>query len=214
MDKRLKYNWVEIQEYYDSGHSYRDCIKKYGMHSLTLCKAMRRGDLKTRTATEGMRLRVKTCGPTCPKHTEESKKKIQEIVAEKVKNGTWHYSFSKVCTHEFDSKFVGKVKLMGRWELEYAKYLDNNNIEWRRPKEKFYYEFSGLKAGKGYYTPDFYLVKDNIYVEIKGYETDKDKAKWFWFPKDLKHKVLKRQDLLDLGLDLSDKQSITSDRKI
>ena len=96
---------------------------------------------------------------------------------------------------------------MGRWELEYAKYLDRNDIEWRRPKEKFYYEFEGLKSGNGYYIPDFYLVKEQIYVEIKGYETDKDRAKWKWFPKDLNFKVLKRQELIDLGLDISDKHT-------
>lgn len=82
--------------------------------------------------------------------------------------------------------------------MAYAKYLDENNIEWQRPKTKFYYEFIGLKQGNGYYTPDFYLVKEDKYIEIKGYETDRDRAKWKWFPQKLE--VLKEKQLKELKI--------------
>jgi predicted DNA-binding protein YlxM (UPF0122 family) len=200
---RFKFDWTEIQKFYNEGNSLRDCIKEFKVSQSAMLNATRRGFLKTRGISDSLKERYK-------KHpakslSEERKRKQSETILQKVKNGTWHYSFSKVRTHEFNSKFAGKIKCMGLWEYEYAKYLDANNIEWRRPKEKFYYEFNGLKSGKGYYIPDFYLIADAVYVEIKGYETDKDRAKWKWFPKDLKHLVLKRQDLLNLGLSLSDR---------
>jgi hypothetical protein len=198
-----KHNWLAIQRFYNDGNSLADCERTFGLCIATIRKAQKRGEFQARSATEGARLRIKKHGGN--KHSHATKEKMQKIIADKVANGTWHYSFSKVRTHEFISKFAGKVNLMGKWELEYAKYLDNNNIEWRRPKEKFYYEFDGLKSGSGYYTPDFFLVNEGVYIEIKGYETDKDRAKWDWFPQDQKHKVLKYKDLKELGLILSER---------
>lgn len=92
------------------------------------------------------------------------------------------------------SKYKG-VKLDSSWELAYAKYLDENNISWTRPKQSFSYEFKGKKRR---YYPDFYLVDENVYVEIKGYKTEKDEAKWRDFTEELR--VLRREDLLEEGI--------------
>jgi hypothetical protein len=130
-----------------------------------------------------------------PMHSENTKKKLSKTIKKKIKNGTWHNSFSKSRTHKYNSKFAGEVKLHGKWELNYAKYLDDNDIHWRRPKESFYYEFNNKN---GRYTPDFYLINRKIYIEIKGYETDKDRAKWKWFPLELK--VIKGKELKKMNI--------------
>lgn len=124
------------------------------------------------------------------KHTEETRKKSSETIKRKLKEGTWHFSFSKTRTYEYK-----EVKLHGKWELQYAKYLDKNNISWRRPKEKFVYIHKGKER---FYTPDFYLIDTNEYIEIKGYETEKDRSKWSQFP--LKLKVIKGEELYKLGV--------------
>ena len=87
--------------------------------------------------------------------------------------------------------------LHGTWELRYAIYLDNNNIRWKRPKDRFLYNY---KNKNHYYTPDFYLIDSNEYIEIKGYSNDKDYAKWKQFPKNKKLVILKYEDLLKLGV--------------
>jgi hypothetical protein len=120
----------------------------------------------------------------------ESRKKLTETIKSKIENDSWHLSFSKSRTHEYNG-----VKLYGKWELEYAKWLDKNEIEWRRPKEKFPYTFNGKK---GYYTPDFYLIESKIYIEIKGYPTPKDFAKWDYFPLELE--IINGYDLKELDL--------------
>lgn len=122
--------------------------------------------------------------------SEKQKNKMSKTIKQKVKDGTWHYSFSKTRTHEYKG-----VKLHGSWELQYAKYLDENNIKWERPKEKFPYMFENKNSS---YTPDFYLTETDEYIEIKGYETDKDRAKWKYFP----HKliVLKKKELFELNI--------------
>lgn len=201
--KKNKYDWNKIQEYYDQGNSVTECQEMFGVCKASFKKAKKRGAFKPRSAKEGSIIRTKKYGGR--KHSQDTKDKIREIVNNKIEKDAWHYSFSKVRTHKFISKFAGEVNVMGKWELEYAQYLDDNNIKWRRPKEKFYYEFSELKSGCGYYTPDFYLIDESIYIEIKGYETDKDRAKWEWFPKDQKHKILKYSDLKELGFVLSKK---------
>lgn len=74
-------------------------------------------------------------------------------------------------------------------------YLDNLNIKWRRPTEKFKYIFEEKSS---YYTPDFYLEDEKVYIEIKGYKTPRDEAKWSQFPDELK--VLEGKDLVQLGI--------------
>jgi len=32
---------------------------------------------------------------------------------------------------------------------------------------------------------DFYIESKNVYVEVKGYETDRDRSKWLQFPEKL-----------------------------
>ena len=84
------------------------------------------------------------------------------------------------------------IKFQGNWELEFYKYCKNNGIAIIRCTEYFEYEWEGIRK----YFPDFYLPEKDLYVEVKGYETDKDKAKWSQFPKQLK--VVKRQEIVNI----------------
>jgi len=66
-------------------------------------------------------------------------------------------------------------KLKGSWELETAKWLDRQNIKWTTVKEGFdYFWENSLHT----YYPDFYLPEYNMFIEVKGYERERDKAKW------------------------------------
>ena len=48
MPRKKKYNWEEVQAFYDEGNSLRDCSRQFGMAKRTLEAASKRGDLKTR----------------------------------------------------------------------------------------------------------------------------------------------------------------------
>ena len=199
-DKRKKYDWNEVQKFYDEGHSLDACAIKFGMCSASFQKAKNRGVFKARSPQES--LKIYYAHNSRKKVSYETKEKLKTTISNKVKNGTWHCSFSSTRTYKYFSKYAGCVNLMGKWELEYAKYLDDNNIIWRRPNERFYYEYHSVvnsKIGR-YYTPDFYLVEEAVYIEIKGYQTEKDVAKWTWFPKEIKLKILRYEDLKNLGL--------------
>ena len=105
------------------------------------------------------------------------------------------FTGSKRCIYE--SKFAGRVSLDSTWELAYAKYLDKNKIQWKRNLIKFPYRY---KKKLCYYIPDFFLIEENVYIEVKGFETDRDEAKWKDFPYELI--VLRKEDLIEMGLDI------------
>jgi hypothetical protein len=89
------------------------------------------------------------------------------------------------------------VDLHGKWELKYAQWLDNNRVKWMRCKQAFEYTFENKTRR---YTPDFYLPDTDEYIEIKGYKTNKDIAKWSQFP--YKLTVLMRSELKKIGIAL------------
>lgn len=59
---------------------------------------------------------------------------------------------------------INGVKLDSRYELEVAKSLDENSIEWTRPNYLIWQDDSGRKHR---YYPDFYLPKYNVYLDPK-----------------------------------------------
>ncbi len=66
------------------------------------------------------------------------------------------------------------VKLKGSWELLVAQWLDDNNIKWEHETRAFDYTWNGVRK----YYPDFYLPDLDLYIEVKGYERERDLAKW------------------------------------
>lgn len=47
-DRRRKYDWSEVQRYYDEGKSYRDCQARFGFSAQAWQTAVRRGEVKPR----------------------------------------------------------------------------------------------------------------------------------------------------------------------
>jgi hypothetical protein len=82
------------------------------------------------------------------------------------------------------------IKFQGKWELEFYQYCKENNIQIERSNEWFEYEWNGTRK----YFPDFYLSEKDLYIEIKGYETERDRAKWNSFPKRLK--IIRKEDIM------------------
>lgn len=122
--------------------------------------------------------------------SDETRKKLSDTIQSKVKSGNWHYSFSRTKTYTYRG-----IRFHGNWELQYAKFLDKSKIKWSRPRIGFEYLFEGKVR---FYYPDFYLIDTNTYVEIKGYKTKKDEAKWKYFPHVLK--ILRGKDLYRMGV--------------
>ncbi len=122
------------------------------------------------------------------KLTEEHRMKIKTSMREAVKNNPESYSASNVSGRVKIYDYNG-FKLKGLWELEVAKWLDSNQIKWTNLIVPFEYLWENSKH---LYFPDFYLIDLGIYIEVKGYETQRDREKW----KSVKElKVIKRKEI-------------------
>jgi hypothetical protein len=109
----------------------------------------------------------------CRKYTTEQKERKSVEMKKAVKDHPESYSASKVNGRCKKSEYKG-FKMDSSWELEFAKWCDSQNIKWIKPKNGFEYEWNGIRT----YFPDFYLSELNVYIEVKGYQRDRDLAKW------------------------------------
>lgn len=84
---------------------------------------------------------------------------------------------------------VDGIKFQGQWEVDFYLWAKENGLDPKRPNESFEYEWNGVRR----YFPDFYIESLNLYVEVKGYETERDRSKWLQFPKKLC--IIKEQEI-------------------
>jgi len=106
-------------------------------------------------------------------HTELSKLKISESMKKVVLEKPEVYSGSNVNGRTKKINYNGTI-LDSSWELYFARWCDFENIKWEKNKKGFNYEWNGERI----YYPDFYLEDFDLYVEVKGYERERDKEKW------------------------------------
>ncbi len=67
------------------------------------------------------------------------------------------------------------VSMDSTWEVACAQRLDELGVAWERSRDiKIHYRDKKLRSRN--YVPDFYLPEYEIYIEVKGYWTDR--AKW------------------------------------
>lgn len=127
--------------------------------------------------------------------SKESRKKLSESIQKRYDAG-WMPKAGRCKKLEYRSPSIGLVKLDGTWELAVAQYLDQQQLEWIRNTKKFSYIDNQGKERR--YTPDFYVKSWDSYLEVKGYETDLDRAKWKCFPEKLI--VWKKKELKEKGM--------------
>ena len=108
------------------------------------------------------------------KLNEEQKLRHKEAMKRAVLNNPESYTASNVSGRTPIIEYNG-FKLKGTWELEVAKWLDRNNIKWTNKLKPFEYEWENSTH---LYFPDFHLTEINRYIEVKGFERERDRCKW------------------------------------
>jgi len=106
--------------------------------------------------------------------TESHKNKLKIAMRKAVLENPNSYSANNVSGRTPIIEYNG-FRLKGSWELLVAKWLDENNIKWTNIIEGFDYEWEGSKH---IYYPDFYLLEYDKYIEVKGFERERDRCKW------------------------------------
>lgn len=121
--------------------------------------------------------------------TDERKKEQSLKMKKIVQDNPESYSSKNVCGRSKNYKYNGFI-LNGKWELEFAKYLNFYNLKWYKVSKSFDYFWEGEIHQ---YFPDFYIEEYDLYIEIKGYKTEKDEYKWCYFTNNLN--VLFKNDI-------------------
>ena len=162
-------------------------------------KARRRGRGWNKGATLVQETRNKisaslTGKPWRPKSIESDlarRQKISDSMKRNPKAGGYRKGsgVGKGCWYE--SHIAGEVYLDSTFEKRFAVVLDKLNEAWQRNKQKFLYNYSGKEH---FYTPDF--VINETFIEVKGYVTGRDLAKWKCFPHRLV--IVREADIIDL----------------
>ena len=132
--------------------------------------------------------------PTDPIKLAAKKAKLSNILKARYANG-WESTAGRCKKYNYNSPIAGIVSLDGTWEIIAATYLDSLGVEWVRNKERFNYVRPDGKDAT--YQPDFYVATWDMYIEVKGYETVLDRAKWSQFPHTIQ--VWKRDKIEECG---------------
>mgnify|MGYP001582791246 CR=1 FL=1 len=85
------------------------------------------------------------------------------------------YSKNNVVGHVKNIPYRDGIILKGSWELLVAQTFDKIGLKWNQPSIPFEYFW---QKRTHLYFPDFYLIDYDMYLEIKGYERERDRAKW------------------------------------
>lgn len=187
---RKDIDWSLVQQEHNAGATWDDLVKKFKLTTYLLSKANKKGLFVSRTISQSL-LRAHFTGKyNYEKYrTKEFRRKMAQNGGIKEKAGRCHGEYYENIKQE-------RFWLQGSWEKKVAQFLNFNSVIWVKNSRGFTYKFDKERL----YYPDFYLPVEKMYVEVKGYKTDKDIAKWQQFPHRLI--VLEKKEIMNLSLDL------------
>jgi len=102
---------------------------------------------------------------------EKLKNRSEKILQSKIKNGTLNPL--KNSTNPYSRTKSGKredlnnVFFRSKAEANYARFLKFSKVEFKYESKMFIFE--GIRRGNVSYTPDFYIEKEDKYIEFKGW---------------------------------------------
>jgi hypothetical protein len=146
-----------------------------------LSLAIKKGVFKTRLGRETYDLK----GHKPHRWTPESRAKLSNSMRKAVLEGRQQTNkpygkHLKVIRHV---SWLGNEEVLhGGWEHKLALFLDEHHVTWTKPRMSFTYIWKGKEHE---YFPDFFLKDHDVYIEVKGYKSERDEAKWNQFPKTL-----------------------------
>ena len=149
---KTKYDWIELQKYYDEGHTVAEVSSKFGLSQTAIYKSRY---FETRTPSEQKSMAVITRRKNGNLgHSQETKDELSKIA---IKRGFGGKNYRKTF-------YYNGIILESSYELKVAQELDKYSIQWSRPKRMEWVDTAGKKH---HYTPDFYLPEYKIYLDPK-----------------------------------------------
>ena len=141
------------------------------------------------TCSEETRKKLSVAGK---KQTWSEERKKQHSVAMKKAVLEHPEAYSSSNRGRTKQQIIDGIVCQGQWEVDFYLWCKHNQISCERCDEWFDYEWQGSRR----YNPDFYLPEQDLYIEVKGYATERDHAKWRDFPKRLT--VINKQCIMSI----------------
>lgn len=187
-------------------HKSQDYIKGCSKKCSTIMKkeySIKHNKMRGQTKENNPKLMIMSKLRKGVPRSEETKKKISIGTIKGMRNNWEHFivanknrDVSKFKSVEVlqkrsnslkNNKKIGKwnyknINFRSNWEVECAKVLDKNNILWEYEPKVF------RLNSKTFYIPDFYLIELNVWLEVKGYLSEKSEYKIKLFQK--KHALI------------------------
>ena len=180
--------WKAIQNFYNDGNSTKNIAIEFKIAECTITKAVKRNLLQLRTRKDNDAL-----NPWTPERRAKQSIAMRLAVKQKPES----YSAKNVCgrvkRYPIQDGLGNDTFVLGKWELCVAEILNNNSIVWTNIIDGFPYKW---EEEEHLYFPDFYLPELKTYIEVKGYQRDRDVAKWKDFPYNLV--ILKEDKIKEL----------------
>jgi len=132
---------------------------------------------------------------------EQLRRQISERTAQAWKDGKFDGVKVGRCKWYTINTKGGLIKVQGKWELMYALYLIDNGIRFYSHRGRISY-IDGDGNSRSYY-PDFYLVDEDKYVDIKAdyfWELQKEKFQYIKEQNECQVEILLKKDLLKMGV--------------
>jgi hypothetical protein len=103
-------------------------------------------------------------------------KPLTELHKKHISNGMLKANLGNIRRHSYGKAgYYDNIWFASSYELAYYIYCKDHKINVIRNKQRFSYLYKNTLHK---YTPDFYSLDDKIYIELKGYETEKDLLKY------------------------------------
>lgn len=179
-------NWIEIQKYYDSGVSVKEVCQKYDLNFNLMSKAVKLNYFVSRSSKDTRSIKNDKGSYLRYKHSKESISKIKKSMRLAVIEGrqkTPSPYGKKMKIYKMNNSLDGTEEILHcSWEKRVAECMTRMKIKWCKPRNSFTYIHNDSEHE---YFPDFYLPEYDLYIEVKGYKTNRDLDKWKNFPKRL-----------------------------
>jgi hypothetical protein len=112
----------------------------------------------------------------------EHSKRMQKVVEQNPESYTKENVSGRVRLFEIVDGLGNLTKVKGSWELSVAKWLNEHSVKWKNNIDPFPYFWNGTIHK---YFPDFYIMDFDVFIEVKGYETERDRCKWLAMTEEL-----------------------------
>lgn len=160
MNRKSKYDWNEIQQFYDSGKSWAEITTKFGATPDAISKAQKRGVFVSRNNSESQKVRFEKNGGR--PQSDETKRKLSEIKKKFLEENPEKVPY-----------LLNHSRVESYPERYWREFLEKNNIEFQQEYRESVYSLD-FKIGM----VDLEIDGEQHYVDAKIVASDRKRTEY------------------------------------